>query len=121
MPSHHAAITRVGGPGRKSLINSRCLVAVRQVNTKAGLRIYLVDNKQGGVDSRQPVVYCAELKLLRGILSYFLNLAGRKCSGGGYLLGVLRNAITSYLDQQQPRSGGSLWTCLLFVLFSFVL
>jgi hypothetical protein len=51
MTPHHAEIARVGDPGRKFVINPRCPAAVRRVNTKAGLRIYLVDNKQGGIDS----------------------------------------------------------------------
>jgi hypothetical protein len=49
----------------KSSVPPRCLAAVRRVNNKAGRGIYLVDNKQGGIDSAGPDVYCAELELLR--------------------------------------------------------
>jgi hypothetical protein len=35
----------------KSSVTPRCPAAARRVNEKGGRSIYLVDNKQGGIDS----------------------------------------------------------------------
>jgi hypothetical protein len=49
----------------------RCLAAVRLVNQKAGGGIYLVDNKDGGMNFMEADVYCANLNY-RGA---FINLS----------------------------------------------
>jgi hypothetical protein len=46
----------------KSSVIPRCLAAARLVNEKGGRSIYLVDSKQGGIDSTRADVYCAELE-----------------------------------------------------------
>src|SRR6185437_6110441 len=46
----------------KSSVTPRCLAAARRVNEKGGRSIYLVDSKQGGIDSARADVYCAELE-----------------------------------------------------------
>ena len=46
----------------EKLCKPRCLAAARRVNEKGVHSIYLVDSKQGGIDSTQADVYCAELE-----------------------------------------------------------
>jgi hypothetical protein len=46
----------------KSSVTPRCLAGAKRVNKKGGRGIYLVDNKQGGIDSAGADVYCAELE-----------------------------------------------------------
>jgi hypothetical protein len=45
----------------KSSVTPRCPAVAMPVNEKGGHSIYLVDNKQGGIEFGLPDVYCAEL------------------------------------------------------------
>ena len=59
---------------------------------KADTSIYLVDNKQGGMDSGWADVYCAELKVA-GFIKLLLVPACGSC-WGRLLIGGSENTIT---------------------------
>jgi hypothetical protein len=63
-------------------MNPRCLGAVRRVNHKAGGSIYLVDNKDGGMNFSQADVYCAELNYREDFIGYsFIRPRDEKAVG----------------------------------------
>jgi hypothetical protein len=52
----------------KSSVTPRCLAAAKRVNKKGGRSIYLVDNKQGGIDPAE-LMYTVPNLNRRGFLS----------------------------------------------------
>jgi hypothetical protein len=53
-------------------LKPRCLAAVRRVNGKGGRGIYLVDNKQGGIECAE-LMYTVPNLNIAGFLKIFLN------------------------------------------------
>jgi hypothetical protein len=68
----------------KSSVTPRCPAAAMRVNGKRGRSIYLVDNKQGGIEFGWADVYCAELGLIAGSFRLFFNPACQKLWGATY-------------------------------------